>query len=479
MQKTFLSSLLITIVLNLLIKPIALFGVDATVQNRVGPEEYGLYFSLLNLSVILNMLLDLGINNYTTKRIAQRPEIAKRYFGKIFSFRILLFLVYFVILLVFGLVLNYSSKAIFILSILAVNQFFVMSIAYCRSHFSGFHFFRLDAFISILDRFLLILIGGLFLFLPFQKMKMTIELFVWIQFFCYFVSFCIAVFLLLKHIERPFLKWDLSFSLSFVKRSLPYAVLVVLMLLYTRLDGVMLERIHPNGAYESGIFAQGFRLLDALFMFGMIFASLLFPMFSKQLKNDVSGIKPLLKTSGNLLISGAILIVLVTTYNAYYLLSLIYERANESVPAFQWLMLGFLAICMNFIFGTLLTANGNLRVLNISSAIGILLNIGLNFYLIPSHGAVGSAFASFVTQSFIAVIQFFYCLKIFKLTISVKTIFNYFMFIILLVLLSNWQFSSDFLIPFQLSVGLILMFVFSFVDLKNVKDLVLRNPNFK
>jgi O-antigen/teichoic acid export membrane protein len=264
-----------------------------------------------------------------------------------------------------------------------------------------------------------------------------------------------------------------------VKRGLPYAVLVVLMLLYTRLDGVMLERIHPNGAYESGIFAQGFRLLDALFMFGMIFASLLFPMFSKQLKNDVSGIKPLLKTSGNLLISGAILIVLVTTYNAYYLLSLIYERANESVPAFQWLMLGFLAICMNFIFGTLLTANGNLRVLNISSAIGILLNIGLNFYLIPSHGAVGSAFASFVTQSFIAVIQFFYCLKIFKLTISVKTIFNYFMFIILLVLLSNWQFSSDFLIPFQLSVGLILMFVFSFVDLKNVKDLVLRNPNFK
>lgn len=479
MQKTFLSSLLITIILNLLIKPLALFGVDATVQNRVGPEEYGLYFSLLNLSVILNMLLDLGINNYTTKRIAQRPEIAKRYFGKIFSFRIILFILYFSILFVFAFCLNYSGKALFILSILAINQFFVMSIAYCRSHFAGFHFFRLDALISVLDRFLLILIGGSFLFMPFAKMKMTIELFVWIQFFCYLTSFCVAVFLLLKHIEKPFLKWDLSFSLSFVKRSLPYAILVVLMLLYTRLDGVMLERIHPNGAYESGIFAQGFRLLDALFMFGMIFASLLFPMFSKQLKNDISGIKPLLKTSGNLLISGAILIVIVATYNAFFLLSLIYEHANESVPAFQWLMIGFLAICMNFIFGTLLTANGNLRVLNISSAIGILLNVGLNFYLIPSHGAVGSAFASFVTQTFIAIIQFLYCIKIFKLTISVKTIFNYLIFISLLITLSQWQLKSDFLIPFQLLVGVLLMFILSFVDLKNVKDLVLRNPNFK
>jgi O-antigen/teichoic acid export membrane protein len=214
-------------------------------------------------------------------------------------------------------------------------------------------------------------------------------------------------------------------------------------------------------------------------MFGMIFASLLFPMFSKQLKNDLNGIKPLLKTSGNLLISGAILIVIVATYNAYFLLSLIYERANESVPAFQWLMIGFLAICMNFIFGTLLTANGNLRVLNISSVFGIALNVGLNLYLIPIYGAMGSAFASFVTQSFIAIIQFFYCLKIFKLTISIRTILNYIVFIGLLILLSNWQISSDFLIVFQLLLGIILMFLLSFVDPKNVKDLVLRNPNFK
>ncbi len=470
MQKTFLSSLLITIFLNLLIKPLALFGIDATVQNRVGPEEYGLYFSLLNLSVILNMLLDLGINNYTVKSIAQKPEIAKRYFGKIFTFRLILFLIYFSALMLFAFVLNYSSKAIFIMTILGINQFFVMSTAYCRSHFSGFHFFKLDALISVLDRFLLILIGSLFLFSTFTKLKMTIELFVWIQFFCYFSTFCVALFLLLKHVEKPFINWDLNFSFSFIKKSLPYAVLIVLMTLYTRMDGVMLERIHPNGAYESGIFAQGFRLLDALYMFGMIFAGLLFPMFSKQLKSDVDGVKPLLKSSGTLLMSGSILIVLVTFFNANYLLGLVYDKASESVPAFQWLMFGFLAICMNFIFGTLLTANGNLRILNISSAFGILLNVGLNYYLIPEYGAAGSAFASFVTQSFIAIIQFIYCLKIFKLAVSIKTIFNFSLFIILLIIASRWQTSGNILILTQLILGVSLMFLLSFIDLKNLKD---------
>lgn len=473
MQKTFLSSLIITIFLNLLIKPLALFGIDATVQNRVGPEDYGLYFSLLNLSVILNMLLDLGINNYTIKSIAQKPEIAKRYFGKIFTFRLILFLIYFMVLLLFAFVLNYSSKAIFIITILGINQFFVMSTAYCRSHFSGFHFFKLDALISVLDRFLLILIGGMFLFSSFTKMKMTIELFVWIQFFCYFSTFCIALFLLLKNVEKPYINWDINFSLSFIKKSLPYAILVVLMTLYTRIDGVMLERIHPNGAYESGIFAQAFRLLDALYMFGMIFASLLFPMFSKQLKSNMAGVKPLLKSSGNLLISGSILIVLVTIYNADFFLGIIYDKANESILTFQWLMLGFLAICVNFIFGTLLTANGNLRILNTSAAIGIVLNISLNYYLIPIYGASGSAFASFITQSFIASIQFIYCLKIFKLTISSKTIFKYSIFIAMLIITSQWQSNGDFLILIQLILGITLIFIFSFIDIKNLKDLVI------
>jgi O-antigen/teichoic acid export membrane protein len=479
MQKTFLSNLLITIFLNLLIKPIALFGIDATVQNKVGPEDYGLYFSLLNLSVILNMLLDLGINNFTTKRVAQNPEIAKRYFGKIFAFRILLFLFYFVVLFTFAFVLNYSFKALYILSILGVNQFFVISTAYCRSHFAGFHFFKLDAFISVLDRFLLIVLGGYVLFTPFSPMAMTIELFVWIQFICYFTTFCIALFLLFKHIEKPALNLDLKFSLSFVKRSFPYALLVVLMLLYTRLDGVMLERIHPNGAYESGIFAQGFRLLDALFMFGMIFAGILFPMFSKQLKYDRSSVKPLLKTAGNLLMSGSILIVLVAIFSGYDLLNLIYDRAEESIQAFNWLMLGFIAICMNFIFGTLLTANGNLKILNISSALGIFINIGLNFTLIPRFGAEGAAFASFATQSFVAIIQFIFCLKFFQLSISFRTILKYCIFVLVLLVVSFNLIHFKLLIPVQLLIGSLLMFAFSFVDIKNLKELLLNNSNFK
>jgi len=46
MQRIFFSNLVLMIFLNLLIKPLALFGIDATVQNRVGAAEYGFFFLL-------------------------------------------------------------------------------------------------------------------------------------------------------------------------------------------------------------------------------------------------------------------------------------------------------------------------------------------------------------------------------------------------------------------------------------------------
>ena len=151
MQGRFFSNLILLILVNLLVKPVSLFVVDAGFQNELGHEEYGIYFSLLNFSLLFNILLDFGINNYTTRRVAQRPHKAKRLFGSIFIFRILLFLFYLVVLLLCGLFIGYEERALTILFLLGINQFIILCIAYLRSHFAGFHYFRLDALLSILD----------------------------------------------------------------------------------------------------------------------------------------------------------------------------------------------------------------------------------------------------------------------------------------------------------------------------------------
>jgi O-antigen/teichoic acid export membrane protein len=472
MQRIFFSNLVLAIFLNLLIKPLALFGIDATVQNRVGPEDYGLYFSLLNFSVMFNMLLDLGINNFTTKSIAQSPDEARGYFGKLMGLRLLLFVLYLVFLLLSALILGYRNQELHLLSLLALMQFLILTTGFCRSHFAGFHFFKYDALMSVLDRTLLIVFGGAILFIPQLGIEMNIQLFIWIQVVSYFIATIVALVLLWNHIDKPLLGWDLKFGKNYLRQSIPYALLVILMLVYTRTDGVMLERIHPKGAYESGIYAQGFRLLDALFMFGMIFAGLLLPLFSRQLKENKKMILEMLDSAGNLLISGAVVIVIITISNAAFILNLIYTNGLESMASFQWLMLSFLAICMNFIFGTLLTANGNMRFLNWSSAVGIGVNIILNLYLIPDYGAKGAAFTTFVTQSTVAIFQFFYCKRLFDIPINLKLIFRYGILIGLLVGANFFVHDHFNLLFIQILLSIVLLVSLSFLRIENLKSLL-------
>lgn len=474
MQKKFISNLVLMVFLNLLVKPFAIFGIDATVQNRVGAETYGLYFSLLNLTFLFNIVMDLGINNFTTKNISQYPHIVSRYMGKLFSFRLLLFGFYMIITFGLGLILGYRGNEIIILFFLVLNQFLATLIAYFRSHFAGFLFFKSDALISVLDRILLIIFCGILLLSTSQKGEFKIEWFVWIQTLCYGLTAIFAFFLLIKQIGIPKFSWHWSFSKAIIKKSIPYALLILLMMIYTRSDSVVLERLHPNGSHEAGIYAQGFRLLDAFFLFGMIFANLLFPLFSRLIKTKES-ILPLLMTSGNLLIGGSIILVTFCYFNSEYIVSLIYKHdVTQSISSFKWLMLSFIGMSSSLIFGTLLTANGDLRILNMYSFITIILNLGLNLLLIPKYGATGTAFVAFITQCFIALVQFIYCAKEFHFQFSIIEMVRYLLFVGTIVgifLFIPLFDAGDFSLMIELILCTLSMFLFKMIDIKGMKVL--------
>jgi len=359
--------------------------------------------------------------------------------------------------------------------VLYFNHILITSIDYFRSQFGGLHLFKTDALLSVLDRLLLIIICGGILFFTVEGKHFQIEWFIWIQTICYGITLLVSFALLVKEIGLPKFHFKWVFSLAILKQSYPYALLILLMMLYTRTDSVMLERLHPNGAHEAGVYAQGFRLLDAFFMFGMIFANLLLPIFSRQLKENKKMALSILKTSANLLIGGSIFIAILCFYNAEFLLDLIYKNnVTESLASFQWLMWGFIGMCVSLIYGTLLTANGDLRFMNQLSVIGIVLNVVLNALLIPDYGAEGSAFATLVTQSFTSLVLMLFCYRKFSIPVSIRQLLNYGGFI-LLMLSIPMILTSDYILIFQLTFGTLGMFLFKFIDIKGLKKSFLEN----
>lgn len=429
MSKTFISNLILIVFLNLIVKPFYILGIDAEVQNQVGSATYGLYFALLNFSFLFNILLDFGITNYNTKTLAQHPQLAKNQLGSLLGLRSVLFIFYTIFTLGVGMLIGYQSKDLSLLSVLIVNQFFVAVILFMRSNFAGLHRFKLDAFFSVFDRILLILVCSYLLWFRNSGTPFQIHWFVWAQTAAYGISAFFAVFIGHRTIGRAKVKLKKLFSIVILRQAFPYALLILLMMIYNRMDSVMLERMHPDGASQAGIYAQGFRLLDAVNMFALLFAGLLLPISARMLAQKLR-IDMLIQHAGSILLVSASVFAIASYYYAFEIMNWRYsEHVLEASSSFRYLILSFIPIALTYIFGTILTANGSLKQLNSMAILGLLINFMLNWFLIPKLGASGAAIATLGTQWFTAIIQIILAIQILKMKFEVAHILKLFVFL--------------------------------------------------
>jgi len=441
MQGKFIKNLVLLMILNLLIKPFWILGIDRTVQNTVGAEEYGFYFAVFNFSFLFNILLDVGITNFNNKSIAQNRQLLTKYLSNILVLKLLLFSLYLLFTFSFAFVIDYSPEQIRLLVFLAVNQFLLSFILYLRSNLGGLHLFRTDAMISVLDRILMILICSLLLWGNIVD-EFRIQYFVYAQTAGYGISVIITFLLVVQHARKRWLRlnWNFPFLLAIVRKSFPFAVLVLLMTFYNRIDSVMLERLlGDDGARYSGIYAQAYRLLDAANMIAYLFAVLLLPIFARMIKQK-QPLEDLVNLSFTLIITPAIMVAVAAFYYNTELMHSLYpmhagetpamfaHRIEESARVFALLMACFMVISTTYVFGTLLTANGSLLKLNIIAFAGMLLNVLLNFVMIPVLFSTGSAVASLFTQTLVAVTQVLIVKRMFRFRINYLLLVRLFAF---------------------------------------------------
>lgn len=448
MQKKFLKNLGLLLFLNLLVKPLWILGVDREVQNVVGTQEYGLYFTIINFSFLFYIFLDLGITNFNNRNIAQNNQLLNKHLAGISMLKLVLGILYAIIIFAVGILWGYKGRELYLLLWIGFNQFILSFILYIRSNLSGLLLFKTDSFLSVLDRMLMILICGFLLWFNFFEGLFTIEWFVYSQTAAYIVTLIVAIVAIINKSGKLKFNWNLPFFLLIAKRSAPFALLVLIMSFYNRIDPVLIERILPNplGKEQAGVYAQAFRLLDAGQNFAFLFAVLLLPLFSKMLSIK-EPIKKMVKLSFSLIISGSLIIAITSQFFATDLMLLMYDinpgeteqhfilRISQSSTILKLLMFSFVAISCNYIFGTLLTANHNLKQLSIIALGGLTINLTLNLILIPYFYAIGSAYASLATQSVTAILQFLLVYKIFKFKINFKLIINLVILIIALIMI--------------------------------------------
>lgn len=474
MQRKFIVNIIILIGLNLLIKPFWIFGIDRTVQNFVNAETYGMYFALFNFTFLFNIALDMGITNFNNRSVARRNDFLKESFARIFSLKIILFVFYLVFMLLTGLLIGYDSTHIKMLIPLLINQFLASFILYLRSNISGLLLFKTDSLLSVIDRLIMIVFCSILLWGNITSEPFQITWFIYIQTFAYAFTCLLALAIVIRKsaFHKPFV--DFKFFKSILFQSIPFAVLHLFTSIHNRVDTVLIERIMPfeTGAAQAGIYASAYRLLDAGIIVAYLMSVICMPLFSNMIAKKEK-VNEIVKTSFILLyIYGIIIAVGSFVYNQELMDLLYVKHVAESAAVFQVLMLSIFPIVLTYIFGSLLTANGNLKQLNIIAISGVGINIGLNLLLIPRWGAMGSAIASLVTQTFIIAVEIYIAITKFHFKVEKTFIFKLSIFtlgVIFFNVISHYlpfYWGIDFMI--MLFATLVLVFVSRLINIKHV-----------
>lgn len=433
-KRTLLSALFWMVLANLVVKPFWILGVDRGVQNAVGEAEYGLYFVVFNLAYIFNILLDLGVTNFNTRNIAQHPQLIRKHLSGILSIKLLLLGLYLLVTLTVGLLLGYSSRQFHLLIWLCLNQFLNSLIIYLRSNFEGLFLFRMDSLLSVLDRIIMILICGALLWG--NQAGFCVEWFVYAQTVAYTATLLIALVALIKRTGLRRLSFSKPFTFSILRQSAPFALLVLLMASYNRLDPVFLQRLLPDGTAQAGIYAGAFRLLDALTMIAYLVSVPLLPIYAR-LTKEHEPVGEVTRLAFSLMMVFSLTSALALSLWGPQWMGLMYhQHVADSSAVFRILIWGIIPISLTYIFGTLLTAAGRLKQLNILASTTLALNIAINILLIPHLAAVGSAWASLIAQSFIGVAQMLLAVKLFMLKPAPRYTINIVFYVIVAIALA-------------------------------------------
>lgn len=477
MKKVFFLNIVILIGANLLIKPFYLFGIDRTVQNVVGSTVYGTYIAVFTLTMLFQIVSDLGVRYWNNREVAQNEHLFKKYFANLIVLKAGLAVVYVAACYIAAWILNYDAYYFKILTLVIVSNWLADFILYLRTNVSGLQYYYQDSFLSILDKLLMIVFCSILLWTnPFNE-PFQIEWFVYAQILANFISCCIALVFIRKHLTGIQFRFNLPLLLVILKQTRDYTIVVFLASIYMRADTIMLDRLVANGANETGIYYAAYRLITAANMVGVLFSGLLLPMFSRQIK-EKEDIGELLSFSFQILYAIAIVVSFCTIFYRNEIMIGLYTEGNEYAGSILGIVvLSFIAASCMYIFGALLIASENLKQLGFISLLTAIVNVSLAYLLIPTYKAIGAAITTTATHFFILIAAIYLVIRIFKFKPNYSLLIRLALFTVSVWLINYsianwlaWEWLQQFITAFTLSSAMI--FAFKLIDLKMLFEMV-------
>ncbi len=199
-----------------------------------------------------------------------------------------------------------------------------------------------------------------------------------------------------------------------VVTALPYGAALVLNTIYFRIDSIML--LFMKGPHEVGLYGMPMRMLEILSVIPVYFMNSVLPVLSRAIREKSAEVQRMMQLSFDFLFMAAAPIVVglfALSYQVIFLisspefLSRLSDGYYGSDVAMRILVFAMFFSFLNSLFTyTLVAVNKQALLLWINGGAAIL-NIGLNFILIPYWGFRGAAINTVLTEILILLVSWF------------------------------------------------------------------------
>lgn len=364
--------------------------------RTLGPAGYGQYSLIFAYHFIFTALADLGLYTILVREISQPQADERKIASNVFSLRLVSLTVLLALALAAAQWLPYPPAVklgILIASLFSIFSSLVQVLTGIFQKYLKLYYVSAADVISRLAQLLLLILV--------VNYRPGLLPFIWVVAVSEIIHFAL-VFAFARRLVPVGLAADLNYWQETFKKSLPIAVSLVFVLLYFKLDTVLLSLFKP--AYDVGVYSVAYKILELVIFLPAMYIGLVMPILSRQAVASSSDFLETFRKSFNLLAIFALPAMAYLALRAEDIIRLISgSEFGSSVRVLQILSVAIMLIFFGNLGGNAVVAlDLQKRAVKIYF-LGAILNIGANLLLIPRYSYFATAWTTVATELFITL----------------------------------------------------------------------------
>ena len=378
---------------------ISLF-VGIYVARYLGPERFGLLSYSVSFVWLFSSLASFGLNNILVRELVQSPEQRNNLLGTVFWLK------------VFGTFVMATAIAVALQFIEDDQQtywmIFIITLGYL---FQTTNVIELYFQAQVQSKFIVraqvaqMLITSLFkIYLIYIQAEL-----IWFAFALMLDQVVAAALFLIVYCWKidffPYFTFHWKRAKKLMDGALPLIFSGMMVLLYMKIDQVMLKEM--LNAKAVGVYAAAVKLCEAWYFIPSAIMASLFPAIIESRKKSEEIYENRVQKLYEMMVWGSLLVAIPTSFLADWFIQVLYgANFQEAAIVLKIYIWTFVFVSLGVASSHWIVAENLEKYALLRSLLGAIINISLNWYMIPIYGITGAAYATLITQLFVSYLFF-------------------------------------------------------------------------